>query len=93
MGRGKRVAIYTRVSTDGQTTENQRLELEEVAARRGWEVYKIYTDRASAAQRGATSGRDSTSSARMPRAGVSTSSCLGNRSHRAERSRRLELHR
>jgi DNA invertase Pin-like site-specific DNA recombinase len=30
-----RVAIYTRVSTDGQTTGNQRLELEYWAARAG----------------------------------------------------------
>jgi Resolvase, N terminal domain len=32
----KRVAIYLRVSTDEQTTENQRRELEEVATRHGW---------------------------------------------------------
>jgi DNA invertase Pin-like site-specific DNA recombinase len=29
----KKVGIYLRVSTDGQTTENQRRELEAVAAR------------------------------------------------------------
>ena len=34
----RRVGIYLRVSTDGQTTENQRRELEAVAARSGWEV-------------------------------------------------------
>src|SRR6266567_3685947 len=34
----KRVGIYLRVSTDSQTTENQRLELEAVAARSNWEV-------------------------------------------------------
>ena len=33
-----------RVSTDGQTTENQRRELEAVAARSGWEVVGIYED-------------------------------------------------
>jgi hypothetical protein len=32
----KRVGIYLRVSTNGQTTENQRRELETVAARSGW---------------------------------------------------------
>ena len=32
----KRVGIYLRVSTDSQTTENQRRELETVAARSGW---------------------------------------------------------
>src|SRR6516164_8174500 len=30
--------------TDGQTTENQRRELEAVAARSGWEVVGIYED-------------------------------------------------
>lgn len=40
----KRVAIYARVSTDGQTTENQRRELREVAAARGWEVIQVYDD-------------------------------------------------
>ena len=40
----KRIAIYTRVSTDQQTTENQRLELIAVAARNGWEVVAEYED-------------------------------------------------
>jgi len=40
----KRAAIYLRVSTDGQTTENQRLELVAVAERSGWEVVEIYED-------------------------------------------------
>jgi DNA invertase Pin-like site-specific DNA recombinase len=40
----RRVGIYLRVSTDGQTTENQRRELEAVAARSGWEVVGIYED-------------------------------------------------
>ncbi|WP_027554550.1 recombinase family protein [Bradyrhizobium sp. Cp5.3] len=40
----KRVGIYLRVSTDGQTTENQRRELEAVAARSGWEIVDIYED-------------------------------------------------
>ena len=40
----KRVGIYLRVSTDGQTTENQRRELEAVAARSGWEVVGFYED-------------------------------------------------
>jgi DNA invertase Pin-like site-specific DNA recombinase len=40
----KRVGIYLRVSTDGQTTQNQRRELEAVAARSGWEVVDIYED-------------------------------------------------
>ena len=40
----KRVGIYLRVSTDSQTTENQRRELEAVAARSGWEVVDFYED-------------------------------------------------
>lgn len=40
----KRVAIYLRVSTTGQTTENQRRELEDVAARSNWQVTAVYED-------------------------------------------------
>ena len=40
----KRIAIYTRVSTDQQTTENQRLELTTVAERNGWEIVAEYED-------------------------------------------------
>jgi DNA invertase Pin-like site-specific DNA recombinase len=39
-----RAAIYLRVSTTGQTTENQRLELERVAQQRGWEIVGVYED-------------------------------------------------
>lgn len=40
----KRVALYVRVSTDGQTTENQRRELAEVAERHGWDVVQVFAD-------------------------------------------------
>ena len=40
----RRVGIYLRVSTDGQTTANQRRELEAVAARSGWEAVGFYED-------------------------------------------------
>jgi DNA invertase Pin-like site-specific DNA recombinase len=40
----KRVALYLRVSTGEQTTENQRLELEAVAARSGWEIVAVFED-------------------------------------------------
>jgi DNA invertase Pin-like site-specific DNA recombinase len=40
----KRVGVYIRVSTDGQTTANQRRELEAVAARSGWQIVGIYED-------------------------------------------------
>lgn len=40
----KRVAMYLRVSTKEQSTENQRRELEAVAERAGWQVVKVYED-------------------------------------------------
>jgi DNA invertase Pin-like site-specific DNA recombinase len=39
-----RVAIYVRVSTGEQTTENQRRELLEVARMARWEVVEVYED-------------------------------------------------
>src|SRR4051812_50221179 len=44
MAGGKRAAIYLRVSTTGQTVENQRRELEQIAERRGWTVAAVYED-------------------------------------------------
>jgi DNA invertase Pin-like site-specific DNA recombinase len=40
----KRIALYTRVSQDSQTTENQRRELVAVAERLGWEIVAEFTD-------------------------------------------------
>jgi len=40
----KRVALYLRTSTISQHTENQRLELERIAERRGWTVTEVYED-------------------------------------------------
>jgi DNA invertase Pin-like site-specific DNA recombinase len=40
----KRAAIYLRVSTTGQTVENQQRELEQIAERRGWTVVAVYED-------------------------------------------------
>src|SRR6202047_4718354 len=40
----KRVSIYLRVSTTKQDTDNQRRELEAVAARSGWHVERVYED-------------------------------------------------
>jgi DNA invertase Pin-like site-specific DNA recombinase len=40
----KRVALYIRVSTSKQDTENQRRELQAVADRSGWKIVKIYED-------------------------------------------------
>ena len=40
----KRAALYLRVSTKEQTTDNQRLELERVAQAKGWQISAIYED-------------------------------------------------
>ena len=40
----KRVALYIRVSTSKQDTENQRRELQAVADRSGWKIVKVYED-------------------------------------------------
>lgn len=45
-----KTAIYARVSTDEQTTDNQVLKLEQVAGRNGWEVEAIYADTISGAK-------------------------------------------
>ena len=39
-----RVALYVRVSTSNQTTENQRHDLERVASIRGWTIVKVFAD-------------------------------------------------
>ena len=41
----KRVGLYLRVSTDGQSTDNQRFALQEVAGRSGWNVVEVFEDR------------------------------------------------
>ncbi len=40
----KRVALYARVSTKGQTVENQLLDLRHYAEARGWQIIGEYTD-------------------------------------------------
>lgn len=40
----KYAALYLRVSTDEQTTENQQRELTEAASRAGWEITAVYRD-------------------------------------------------
>jgi DNA invertase Pin-like site-specific DNA recombinase len=41
---GLRAALYLRVSTSNQTTENQRLDLEKVAINRGWTIVETFQD-------------------------------------------------
>ncbi len=50
----KRVAIYARVSTDGQTVNNQLRELRSVAKRHGWRIVDEFTDKGVSG----TKGRD-----------------------------------
>jgi DNA invertase Pin-like site-specific DNA recombinase len=50
----KRVALYARVSTDGQSVENQLEELQEVAKRHGWQIVATFADRGISG----TKGRD-----------------------------------
>ncbi len=52
--RERRAGIYVRVSTKEQKTESQEAELKEYAARRGWEVHRVYADQG---QSGAKSSR------------------------------------
>jgi DNA invertase Pin-like site-specific DNA recombinase len=52
--RNRRVAIYTRVSTDGQTCANQERKLRAVAERKDCEIVKVYIDR----RIGGAKGRD-----------------------------------
>ena len=47
-----RIALYSRVSTAQQTTENQRLELERVAAARGWNIVQTFTDEGISGSKG-----------------------------------------
>jgi DNA invertase Pin-like site-specific DNA recombinase len=41
----KRVVLYSRVSTDGQSVENQIAELEQVAMRQGWQIVEVLRDK------------------------------------------------
>ena len=47
-----KVAIYTRVSTDGQSVNAQLADLRETAERRGWEVVHEYTDKGVSGAKG-----------------------------------------
>ncbi len=48
----KRVAIYARVSTNGQTVTNQLRELRQVANRQGWKVVGEFIDRGVSGAKG-----------------------------------------
>ena len=48
----KKVALYSRVSTDRQTTENQLIELRAVAERHGWSIVDEYIDQGISGAKG-----------------------------------------
>jgi DNA invertase Pin-like site-specific DNA recombinase len=48
----KRLALYLRVSTDKQTTTNQRRELQAVAKRSGWKIVATYEDNGVSGSKG-----------------------------------------
>jgi DNA invertase Pin-like site-specific DNA recombinase len=52
MNMSKKVAIYARVSTDSQSSDNQLLELRAVAKQRGWEIAGEYIDEAISGAKG-----------------------------------------
>ena len=50
--KGASVALYLRVSTDGQTVANQRRELEDMAKRAGWKIVEVYQDKGISGAKG-----------------------------------------
>jgi hypothetical protein len=60
----RRVAIYLRVSTVDQNTDNQEHELRQVAERAGWDVIKVYGDQGISGAKG--SDKPQPSGARRP---------------------------
>jgi DNA invertase Pin-like site-specific DNA recombinase len=69
----RNVAIYTRVSTDHQTTENQERELGEIARRMRWRIVQVYRDEGvSGAKSRARTARPLMRCARTPPAAALT---------------------
>jgi DNA invertase Pin-like site-specific DNA recombinase len=52
LSKQKKVALYARVSTDGQSTENQLRELRAAIARHGWTIVAEYVDRGFSGAKG-----------------------------------------
>jgi len=44
MSKPKKVALYLRVSTGGQSVDNQRQALSEACERRGWQIAAEFSD-------------------------------------------------
>jgi DNA invertase Pin-like site-specific DNA recombinase len=65
----KHVAKYLRVSTSKQDTDNQRRELEAIAARSGWQIVKVYEDGGISGAKGRDKRPAFDASAEMPPSG------------------------
>ena len=50
--RARRAALYARVSTGGQTVENQLRELRSVAERHGWQIVAEFSDKGISGAKG-----------------------------------------
>jgi DNA invertase Pin-like site-specific DNA recombinase len=48
----RRAAIYLRVSTDSQTTDNQEMALRDIAAKMGWDIARVYSDQGISGAKG-----------------------------------------
>jgi len=48
----QKVALYVRVSTTEQTTNNQKQLLNQIANEKGWEIYKVYEDNGLSGMKG-----------------------------------------
>jgi hypothetical protein len=73
-----RAALYLRVSTtDGQTTENQRLALIKVAGHRGWEIVHTYEDAGISGAKGRDQRPAFNQISRTPCYAGSTCACAG----------------
>lgn len=48
----RKVALYARVSTDGQTVDNQLDQLNQIAHRHEWEIVQTYTDKGISGAKG-----------------------------------------
>ena len=68
----KRVALYARVSTDGQSVDNQLRELEAVASKEGWEIVGRFVDHGISGAKGRAVALPSTDCARASCGGSST---------------------
>lgn len=50
--KGTNVALYIRVSTEGQTIANQKRELEDVVEQAGWKIVEVYQDQGISGTKG-----------------------------------------